>query len=286
MALFKVAEIYNRAREEGYGVAGFCVDGLGTALATIEAAEKARAPVVVVIWQETIRAVGPGYLENIIKQGANGVKVPVAFMLDHATSLSACLGSIICGHSAVMIDASHFPFEENIKLTRQVCEIAHTVDVTVEGELGTIRRSFEKSGEFADETKLTDPSLVPSFVEQTGVDALAVSIGTESGIPSEIPKLDFGRLEKIARSTNAHLVIHGGSGTPHEDIRRAVGCGVTAFRFASELWVAYLDALEAARANLPRGYPDTRYVFGPARKAVENLILERMEHLGCVGRAW
>jgi len=286
MALVRVAEIYQRAREEGYGVAGFCVDSLGMALAILEAAKEAHAPVVAVIWQESIRAVGPGYLEAIIKHGASQVGVPVAIMLDHGTDLAICLESMLYGHSAVMIDASHYSFEENIRLTREVCELAHLMKVSVEGELGTIRRSFETTGEFTEETKLTDPSLVPVFVEQTGVDALAVSIGTESGIPSEVPKLDFERLKKIASSTDAHLIIHGGSGTHGEDVRRAIECGVTAFRFASEMWVAYLDALEAARAKLPHDYPDTRHIFGPAHEAAKRLILERMEHLGCVGKAW
>jgi len=286
MALVRVEQIYQRARKESYGVAGFCVDGLGTALAILDAAEEAHAPVVAVIWQENIRSVGPGYLEAIIKHGANKVNVPVAIMLDHGTNLAMCLESIVYGHSAVMIDASHHPFEENIRLTREVCELAHLVNVTVEGELGAIRRTFEKTGEYAEETTLTDPSLVPTFVERTGVDALAVSIGTESGILKEAPELDFERLRKIADSTDVHLVIHGGSGTPGDDVRRAIECGVTAFRFASEIWVAYLDAMRAAQAGLPEDYPDTRYVFVPAREAARNQVLKRIEHLGCAGKAW
>lgn len=286
MALVRVEQIYQRAREEGYGVAGFCVEGLGTALAILDAAEEAHAPVVAVIWQENIKSAGPGYLEAIVKHGASQVNVPVAIMLDHGTDLAMCLESIVHGHSAVMIDASHHTFEENVRLTREVCELAHLVNVTVEGELGAIRRTFEKTGEYAGETTLTDPSLVPAFVEQTGVDALAVSIGSESGILSETPELDFERLRKIADSSDVHLVIHGGSGTPAGDVRRAIECGVTAFRFASEIWVAYLDAMKAAQADLPEDYPDTRYVYGPAREAAKRLVLERIEHLGCAGKAW
>ena len=286
MALVRVEQIYQRARKEGYGVAGFCVDSLGTALAILDAAEEAHAPVVAVIWQENIRSVGSGYLEAIIKHGASKVNVPVAIMLDHGTDLAMCLESIVYGHSAVMIDASHHPFEENIRLTREVCELAHLVNVTVEGELGAIRRTFEKTGEYAEETTLTDPSLVPTFVERTGVDALAVSIGTESGILKETPNLDFERLRKIADSSDVYLIIHGGSGTPAKDVRRAIECGITAFRFDSEIWVAYLDAMKAAQASLPKDYPDTRYVYGPAREAAKNQVLKRIEHLDCAGKAW
>ena len=286
MALVRVAEIYERARKSGYGVAGFCVDGLGTTLAILNAANEARAPVVMVLWQEMVRAVGSGYLEAIIKHGASHIDVPVAIMLDHGTDLAMCLESMIHGHSAVMIDASHHSFEDNIRLTREVCDLAHLVNVAVEGELGAIRRTFEKTGEYAEETTLTDPSLVPIFVERTGVDALAVSIGNESGIPNKAPELDFERLVKIASSTNVHLVIHGGSGTPGDDVRRAVTCGVTAFRFASEIWVTHLKAIKTAQAGLPNDYPDTRYVFGPARKAAKKVVLERIEQLGCAGKAW
>jgi fructose/tagatose bisphosphate aldolase len=185
-----------------------------------------------------------------------------------------------------MIDASHHSFEENIRLTREVCDLAHLVNITVEGELGAIRRTFEKSGEYAEETTLTDPSLVPLFVERTGVDALAISIGNESGIPSKPPELDFKCLAKIASRTDVHIVIHGGSGTPARDVRRAIACGATAFRFASEIWVAYLEAMKAAQAGLPKDYPDTRYIFGPARDAAKKVVLERIEHLGCAGKAW
>jgi ketose-bisphosphate aldolase len=286
MSLVTVAEIYERARKGGYGVAGFCVEGLGTALAILDAAEEAEAPVVAVIWQDNIRAVGPGYLEAIVKHGASRVKVPVAIMLDHGTDLGICLESIVYGHTAVMIDASHYSFEENIRRTREVCDLAHLVNVTVEGELGAIRRTFEKTGEFAGATTLTDPDMVPVFVERSGVDSLAVSIGTESGILDKPPELDFARLSRIAASTDVHLVIHGGSGTPAEDVRQAIACGATAFRFASEIWLAYLEAIKAAQAGLPLNFPDTRSVFGPARAAAKEMVLARIKQLGCAGKAW
>jgi fructose-bisphosphate aldolase, class II len=286
MSLVTVAEIYERARKGGYGVAGFCVEGLGTALAILDAAEEAQAPVVAVIWQENIRSVGPGYLEAIVKHGASRVKVPVAIMLDHGTDLGICLESIVHGHSAVMIDASHYSFEENIRRTCEVCDLAHLLNVTVEGELGAIRRTFEKTGEFAVDTTLTDPSLVPIFVERTGVDALAVSIGTESGILDRPPELDFERLSRIRAKSDVHLVIHGGSGTPPDDVRRVIACGATAFRFASEMWLAYLEAIKKAQASLPPNFPDTRNVFGPARAAAKDMVLARIEQLGCAGKAW
>jgi ketose-bisphosphate aldolase len=286
MPLVKVKDIYRKAREGGYGVAGFCAENLEMAQAILDAAEEGQAPVVVALWEEDIKVVGQGYLEAIVRFGASQVSVPVAIMLDHGSSLESCLRSIMHGHTGVMIDASHAEFEGNVAITREVCRAAHLLDVLVEGEVGTVRRSFESTGAYSEETVLTDPEMVPVFVRQTGVDAVAVSIGTESGIPASPVKLDFQRLDAIAHKTDAYLILHGGSGTTARDVSQAVECGATAFRFASEIRLAYLDALVRARKSLPKDFPDTRLIYRPARQAAKKAVLKRMEHLGCLGKAW
>lgn len=285
MPLVNAAEIYCRAREGGYAIGGFCAENLEMIQAIVAAAEETRSPLVLTLWQEDILAVGPGYLESIARRAAHQSTVPVAIMVDHATSLAFCVTCMLNGHSGLMIDGSHLPLDENIRLTRQVCEIAHLVGVLVEGELGTVRRTFEHSGPYSEETVLTNPDEVEEFVLRTGVDSLAVSIGTESGIHHETPKLDFARLRRIVQATRAYVVLHGGSGTPHETIRELVGEGMVAMRFASALRVAFLDAVEEARAVLGRDYPDTRRIFGPARDAVRQLVASYMHSLGCAGRA-
>ena len=133
---------------------------------------------------------------------------------------------------------------------------------------------------------LTEPGEVAAYVEQSGVDSVAISLGTESGIPPKKQCLDFDRLRAIAAQTEAYLVLHGGSGTAPEDVRLAVENGIIAFRFASEMRIAFLDAFIESRQALPVDYPDTRLILGPAREAARTLILERMEQLGCVGKAW
>ena len=286
MALAKVADIYKRAREGGYGVGGFCINDPGMAIAILRAAEETHSPVVTVIAQGSIRSVGEGYLEAIVKHGASQVDVPVAIMLDHGTDLEICLQCIMNGHSSVMYDGSHHPFEENIKLTRQVCELAHMLGVTVEGELGTIPRLWVESGEWAGEPILVDPDIVPRFVNETGLDALAIALGNASGLPEMPPQLDFERLKKVAGITDAYIIIHGGSGTPEDDVRHAVSLGVTAFRFASENYVAYLNAVDYARKQFPPNYPDTKVFYEHGREAAKKQISERMNQLGCVGKAW
>ncbi|MBN1399897.1 MAG: class II fructose-bisphosphate aldolase family protein [Anaerolineae bacterium] len=285
MARVKACEIYRRAREGGYAIGGFCAENLEMVQAIVGAAEDTRSPLVLMLWQEDILAVGPGYLEQIALYAAERSSVPVALMVDHASSLAFCLQCMLNGHTGLMIDASHLPLAENIRLTRQVCELAHLADVLVEGELGTVRRSFESEGAYAQQAVMTEPDQVPRFVAETGVDALAVSIGTESGIPEVAPLLDLARLERIAEVTDAYLVLHGGSGTPDEAIRELVRAGMTAMRFASALRVTFLDAVERARAELGRAYPDTRRIYGPARDRVRSLVAGYMRALGCAGQA-
>lgn len=285
MPLVRALDIYRRARQGGYAVGGFCAENLEMIQAIVGAAEETRSPLVLMLWQEDILAVGPGVLEAIARYAGERSAAPVALMVDHASTLAFCLTCMINGHTGVMFDGSHLPLVENTRLTREVCELAHQVGVLVEGELGTVRRTFEATGPYAGRAELTDPAEVAEFVAQTGVDALAVSIGTESGLSAVEPPLDFDRLRRISRATDACLVLHGGSGTPHEALRELVREGVTAMRFASALRVAHLDALEQARRALGRDYPDTRHIYGPARARVQALVADIMRSLGCAGRA-
>jgi ketose-bisphosphate aldolase len=285
MTLVRVSDIYHRAHRGGYAVGGFCAENLEMIQAIIGAAEETRSPLVLMLWQEDILAVGPGVLEVIARYAGEHSSVPVAIMVDHAETLSFCLACMLNGHTGLMFDGSHLPLAENIRLTRQVCEVAHHVGVLVEGELGTVRRTFEATGSYAQKAALTDPSEVAEFVAQTGVDALAISVGTESGISASAPALDIDRLRRIARAVDTCLVLHGGSGTPPEVIEQLVREGVTAMRFASALRVAYLDTLEEARRALGHDYPDTRRIFGPAKASVQALVAGYMRSLGCAGRA-
>jgi ketose-bisphosphate aldolase len=283
MSLLNVKEIYQRARAGKYGVGGFCAENMEMVHAVMLAAEETRSPVVVVLWEKDIEYAGEGCLEAIIRNYAQKTDIPVGIMLDHGTSLESCLRSVEAGHTCVMLDASHDCFERNVQRTREVCQAVHSLGVLVEGEIGTIRRSFENEGPFAQETELSDPPSVAAFVRETNVDAVAVSVGTESGITEQ--QIDFDRLSDISKATDAYLIIHGGSCTPDYDIIKAVRCGATAFRFASENRLAYLDALEAARRRLPEGFPDTRLIYGQAMTAAKKLISQRMVALESAGKA-
>jgi ketose-bisphosphate aldolase len=285
MPLAKTLEIYRRAQRGGYAVGGFCAENLEMIQSIVAAAEETRSPFILMLWQEDIQAAGPGCLENIARYAAERSSVPIGLMVDHATTVEFAVTCMLNGHNGIMIDGSQLSLAENIHLTRQVCEIAHLADVLVEGELGTVRRTFERSGPFAEETRLTNPDEVAQFIAQTGADSLAVSVGTESGINEREPRLDIDRLRRISSVSDAYLVIHGGSGTSDANIRRLVESGMTAMRFASALRVTFLDGLEEARKARGRNYPDTRCIYGPAKERVKAAVAGYMRSLGSVNRA-
>ncbi|MCC7353285.1 MAG: class II fructose-bisphosphate aldolase family protein [Anaerolineae bacterium] len=285
MPLVRAKTLYQQARAGGYAVGGFDAEHIDMVKAIVEAAEETQSPAIIFIWQEDIKSVGPGLLEAVARQVAGQSRVPLAIMCDHASDLQMCLTCILHGHSGVMIDASHLPFEDNIRETRRIVEICHLLDVLVEGELGTVKRGFEETGPFAREAVLTPPEAVAEYVSRSGVDALAVSIGNESGVYKERPQLDFPRLRAIRQRTDAYLILHGGSGIPEEQVRQAVQDGIAGIRYATEMRLAYFDALENARRQLARDNPDSRLIMGPARQAAKELMKKRMEQLGSAGRA-
>ena len=285
MPLAHVRTIYERARLGGYAVGGFDAEHIDMVKAIVEAAEEARSPVIVFLWEADIETSGKGILEAIVRQAANEVSVPVGIHLDHGTSLKNCLNAVISGHTGVMIDYAHLPFEENIKMTKEIVDICHLVDVLVESELGTVPRTFESEGKYAEEKKFTDPDQAAEFVERTGIDSLAVSIGEESGLFTADQGLEYDLLREIRSKTDAYLIMHGGSGTLPDQMRQIVRDGIVGIRFATELRIAFFDTLEKVRKELGHDFPDSRKMQKPAREKVKELVKERMRQMGSYGKA-
>ena len=285
MPLVKARTIYERARIGGYAVGGFDAEHLDMVKAIVEAAEEARSPVIVFLWEKEIDSAGPGYLESLVKKAADEVSVPVAIFLDHGMSLKACLTAVVNGHSGVMIDYSHLPFEENATKSKEVVDICHLVDVMVEAELGTVPRSFESDeSQYMEEKQLTDPDQAIDFIQKTGVDALTISIGEESGATTNM-KLEFDLLREIRKRTDTLLIMHGGSGTPPEQVEQLARDGMNGIRFATELRIAFFDEMERVRAELGRDFPDSRKILKPAREAVKKIVKARMQQMGSWGKA-
>ena len=185
------------------------------------------------------------------KIAAAKAKVPVALNIDHGTDFNQVVRCIRHGFSAVMIDGSKLPFEENVAITRKVVEVAHPNDISVEAELGKITGVEDDIAVAEHEGLFTDPDEAYAFVQQTNCDALAVAIGTAHGVYRGEPKLDFDRLQAIASKIDTPIVLHGASGVPDDAIRKAVSLGVCKINIDTELRLAFAQAIKQVLNETP-----------------------------------
>jgi len=231
------------AMDRGYAVPSFCVWNAETMDTVLRAATACRAPVMLMAGPGEFPVFPPAVLADLARTVAARYQVPAAFHLDHGDSPDQVDQCLAAGFTSVMLDYSTRPFAENAAALRQVAARAKPLGATVEGELGAVGRVDDVTPEGGEHTCLTDPDEAAAYVEATGVDMLAVSIGNAHGIYSRRPRLDFDRLAAIARATRIPLVLHGGSGTPEEDVRRAISLGIAKINVASELVRAVRETL-------------------------------------------
>jgi fructose-bisphosphate aldolase, class II len=300
-------EILTKARAGKYGVGAFNSNNLEITQAVLETAEASRSPVIVQISEGARKYAGTDNLAHLIADMASRVSVPVAIHLDHGSSFESCKSAIAAGFTSVMIDASHDPFEENVRITRQVVEMAHALGITVEAELGRLGGIEEHVNVSAEDAFLTDPEEALAFIEQTGIDYLAVAIGTSHGAykGKGRPFIDHARIEKIASLTPIPLVMHGASGVPawlterfraaggqigeahgiaDEDISRSTAYGIAKVNIDTDLRLAFTTGVREVLGQNPAEF-DPRKVLGPARDLMKQVIKYRMEVLGSAGKA-
>ncbi len=284
LSLTSITEILNDAKREGYAVGAFNIHTMEVCQGVIRAAERENSPVILQINQGTIKYAGVQYVSAVAKVAAESTKVPVAIHLDHGTDFEIVMSAIRAGFNSVMIDASTLPYEENIALVLRVVEAAHSAGVAVEAELGKVGGVEDDISLDEREAAMTDPAIVPDFVERTGVDSLAIAIGTAHGVYKGVPKLDFERLRVIRGMVDIPLVLHGASGVPDESIRRAVEFGINKINISTELKIPFTSAIRNILLNDP-GEFDPRVYLGSAREAVEAVAREKMRLFGCSGKA-
>jgi len=284
MALVTVAELLKKAEEGKYAVGAFNCNNMEIVQAIITAAEAERAPVIIQASQGAIKYAGLEWVAGMAKLAAERAKVPVAIHLDHGTSFEQCVKCIRAGFSSVMIDGSKLPFEENVALTNKVVEVARAVGVSVEAELGKIGGTEDDISVDEREAMLTDPDEAKEFVERTKVDSLAVAIGTAHGQYKGKPELDFDRLEKIKKLVKIPIVLHGSSGVPDEDIRRAISLGVSKVNIDTNIREAFTNTMRKILNEKPKEI-DPRKVLGPAREAAVEIIREKIRLFGTSGKA-
>lgn len=282
--LISSTHLLQTARQNGYGITAFNVHTLEMLQAVVEAAEELQAPLILQTTVGTVKHLGPDYIVAAADAAAKRSSVPIALHLDHCTDYELIVQCIREGYTSVMIDASMHPFEENVRQTQEVVKVARAAGVNVEAELGKVG-GVEDDIVVADEDALlADPDECVRFVELTGVPTLAPAIGTAHGIYKGEPKIAFGKLEEIFRKVSLPLVLHGGSGIPEEQVKRCVSLGMAKMNVATELRIAFSDAIKKVFQANPDENDPRKYMV-PAKAAVKELAQAKMRLTGCVGRA-
>jgi fructose-bisphosphate aldolase class II len=263
------------ARIHGYAVGAFTVWGLSSMQAVISAAEELNQPVILQTGPMEINHVGLKPLAHLMLDTAQQAKVPVAVHLDHGNSFEMVIQCINEGFTSVMLDASHFPFNENVKAMKDIVRTAHACGITVEGELGRIGGEEAGINVTDNDAHLTDPVEATRYVEETGVDALAVGIGTVHGFYKSEPNIRLDLLKKIAKNVSIPLVLHGGSGTPHETVTKSIRLGISKINICTEFVAAFNDAIVKEQKD-----KDFRYsipgVFAKPRAAAIELVKQKI----------
>jgi fructose-bisphosphate aldolase class II len=260
-------QILDEARLRGSAVAALNFYNAETLRSHINAAQAAGVSIILQTTEATINYLGLGLAAAMARAAAEKLCCPVALHLDHGASYELAARCIEAGYTSVMIDGSKLPFDENCILTRRVVELAHARGVSVEGELGHVAHN-EDAGDLT--RFYTRPEDAAHFVDETGVDALAVAIGTAHGFYKGEPRLDFERLNQICDAVGeTALVLHGGSGIPDNLLRRAIECGIAKINFGTELKNAFTQAVK--RSLEASEEIDLRKTFAPAIAAVQEI---------------
>ena len=279
MGLVTMKPILSEAKKNGYAAGAFTFGSLDTAYAIIEAANRANLPVILQAGPLECDYAGIFELAEIAKFAERRAKVPVALNLDHGDTIERAKQAIEAGFSSVMIDASRCDYGENIRITKEVVKMAAPAGVSVEGELGKIGGAEGLADVSDAEATQTDPDEAAEFVERTKIDALAVSIGTGHGFYKKAPVLNVERLKKIAAKTDVPLVLHGGSGTPADQVLEAIGRGIAKVNICTEFLAAMGKAFCecSAAENFRYSYPS---LFEPAKNAGSDLAYEKIMFFG------
>lgn len=276
--LVSMVDMLNAARDGGY-----CVPALGCGnehqgRACIAAAEEAKSPLILLVIYDvtpSFETIGRGVLRV-----AQEAKVPVSVILDHGKTYEQVVHAIRIGFPDVMLDCSALPYEENAANMREVVRVAHAVGVGVEAEFGHVGMGIA-DGENPDNSVYTDPDEAVRFVAETGVDALAVSIGTAHGAYEGTPALQFDLLAELREKVPVPLVLHGGSGSGEENLRKACGMGVAKLNIAHDLYCGALDAIGKADFTGNGAYGLYDVVF----KGIKNAALHAIDVCGSGGKA-
>ncbi len=311
MPLVGTKEMFEKAYKEGYAIGAFNVNNMEIIQGITEAAAEERAPLILQVSSGARKYAKPIYLKKLVEAAVYDTGLPIALHLDHGDSFELCKDCIDSGFTSVMIDGSKYNFEDNIALTRQVVEYAHAHDICVEGELGTLAGIEDDVNVSAEDSSYTRPDQVEEFVERTGVDSLAIAIGTSHGAykfkPGHKPMLRFDILEEVEkRLPGFPIVLHGASsvpqewvkvvnefggqmpdaiGIPEELLAKAAKMAVCKINIDSDLRLVCTASIREHLVEHPDHF-DPRQYLKPARENIKELVRHKIvDVLGCNGKA-
>lgn len=283
MYLISSREMLKRAQFDGYAVPAFNIHNLETVQVVVETASEMSSPVILAGTPGTYDYAGTDYLISICKEAAHKHSIPLVLHLDHHEDLQDIRNKVEHGIRSVMIDGSHHAFEKNIEIVRSVVQHCNRFDASVEAELGRLGGQEDDLIVDSADALMTDPASAVEFVRRTGIDSLAVAIGTAHGLYKAKPKLDFARLEKIRSVVDIPLVLHGASGVPDEMVRRCIELGVCKVNVATELKIAFADAVKEHFAQHPDANDPRKYIT-PGKAAMKRVVMDKIRLCGSEGK--
>ncbi|MEW6403804.1 MAG: ketose-bisphosphate aldolase [Chloroflexota bacterium] len=290
MTLQNVLPWIHQAQKDGWAVGAFNANTLEQAQAVVLAAQAEEAPVIIQVSHRALTYIGNGnetqglkYAAAIGRVAAESVTVPVALHLDHGTEREV-LQALALGFPSVMFDGEGYSFEENVSVTKRLCEAARFVGACMEAEVGEVPKP---DGKDIDEAAiaLTQPDEASQFAEATGIDTLAVALGSVHGLKTKQVSLDLERLAKIRDRVSVPLVLHGSSGVSDHDIKQGIAMGLCKVNIATQLNQAFTGAVRDI-LDRDREVVDPRKYLAPGRKAQIEIVRERIRFLGACGKAW
>lgn len=287
--LVTMKEMLKDAKEKHYAIPAFDVSNYEMMKAVLETCEEEKSPALLMGLGVDLEGRNMNLLTSMIKECSKHFDIPVCFHLDHATDFNFIKKAIDAGFSSVMYDGSVLPFENNAEKTAEVVKYAHSKGVTVEAELGHVGNasvgSISETGTDTDPGEsLTVPEEVAKFIEVTDVDALAVAIGTSHGVYQKTPELRIDRLDEITAVCDRPLVLHGGSGTPDDQMKNAINHGITKINIYSDVLFALNQGLKNSLNNLTNPSTWPFLVYEDAMKMMKEVVREKINKFGSAGR--
>ncbi|MBO5285980.1 MAG: tagatose-bisphosphate aldolase subunit GatY [Clostridia bacterium] len=277
MMLVTTKKLLLDAQKGGYAVGAFNVENMEMVQAVAAAAEELKSPIIMQTTPGTLKYADADYFFANAKVAAKKASVPIAIHLDHGNSYDLAVQAFNAGYTSIMIDGSHESLEDNIALSKAVVDVCHIGDVPVEGELGKVGGKEDDLVAGYDDP-YTNPDEAKLFVEKSGIDFLAVAIGTAHGVYKGIPKLDLNRLSEIRKVVDIPLVLHGTSGVPDDVVKECIKRGICKVNYATDLRIAFSNGVKKYLAEKPSVYDPKKY-GAVGREEVKKYVLDKIKVL-------